>query len=335
MTFEERLIQKAQAVDETILRFLPEAKGYPATVIEAMHYALTGGGKRIRPVLMRESFTMAGGTDEELIAPFESAIEMIHTYSLVHDDLPAMDDDALRRGRATTHVVYGEGMGVLTGDALLNYAYETALCAFDAVPVLAERKGVDVSVLYARIARALRVLAEKAGIRGMVGGQCADLVGERRDREGKIAEENLTLSGKGSEEELQYIHEHKTSALLEAAMMCGAVLGGAKESEVSYLEEAARLTGYAFQIRDDILDATGDAVTLGKETGQDEKNLKTTYVTLHGINAAEAEVARLSEEAVKKIQLFEACTCCGEGTASFASALFIRELILWLTARDH
>ena len=118
-------------------------------------------------------------------------------------------------------------------------------------------------------------------------------------------------------------------------MMCGAVLGGAKESEVSYLEEAARLTGYAFQIRDDILDATGDAVTLGKETGQDEKNLKTTYVTLHGINAAEAEVARLSEEAVKKIQLFEACTCCGEGTASFASALFIRELILWLTARDH
>lgn len=334
MTFEETLAKKALDVEKTLSAFLPEASGYPATVIEAMRYALTGGGKRIRPVLMQESFSLAGGTDEALIAPFAASIEMIHTYSLVHDDLPAMDDDALRRGRATTHVLYGEGMGVLAGDALLNYAYETALRAFDVV-TSGKDKETDERDTLLRVASALQILAKKAGIYGMVGGQCADLIGERRDKEGKIAEDNLTLSGKGTKEELRYIHEHKTSALLEAAMMCGAVLGGADFKAVSHLEEAARLAGYAFQIRDDILDATGDEALLGKATGQDEKNLKTTYVSLYGLDKAQEAVARLSEEAVKKLAIFEALTGCREGTAQYASALFIRELILWMTARDH
>lgn len=335
MSCEEALAKKAREIEDTLAAFLPADEGYAATVIEAMRYAAEGGGKRIRPVLMTEAFAMSGGCEEALIRPFAAAIEMIHTYSLVHDDLPAMDDDDLRRGRATTHVVYGEGMGVLTGDALLNYAYETALKAFDAVTLIEERDVETVTDLYERIARALQILAKKAGIYGMVGGQCADLIADGRDRQGRIAPDNARLSGKGSEEELRYIHEHKTSALLEAALMCGATLGGASDEVVALMEETGRLTGYAFQIRDDILDATGDEATLGKTTGQDEKNEKTTYVSLHGLTEAEQAVAHLSDDALNALTRAEALLGTGERQEASEAAAFLKELIRWMSGRDH
>ena len=325
MTFEEQLNHKAKEIEDKIPTFLPEASGYAATVIEAMRYALMGGGKRIRPVILHEVFTLCGGTDEDIIAPFTAAMEMIHTYSLVHDDLPAMDDDDLRRGRATTHVVYGEGMGVLTGDALLNYAYETAISTLTLAKTHEEMQ---------QVGNALQILARKAGVFGMVGGQCADLVGERRDRDGKIAADNEALSGKGSEEELLYIHTHKTSALLEAALMCGAVIAGATKEQVDLLEQAGCDIGLAFQIRDDILDVTGDEKTLGKQTGQDARNEKTTYVALHGLAAAEAEVERLSDEAIRLINAAYALT--DEKTRdekTEGARRFLTDLVAWMTKR--
>ena len=327
MTLEETLNQKAEALEQLLPKFLPKEEGYAATVIEAMHYALMGGGKRIRPLVMGEAYTMCGGTNEGLITSFEAAIEMIHTYSLVHDDLPAMDDDDLRRGRATTHKVYGEGMGILAGDALLNYAYETATHAVETVETPEEAR---------RLFHALQILSRKAGVYGMVGGQCADLIGERGDREGKIAADNERLSGKGTEEELLYIHTHKTGALLEASLMCGAILAGAPEETVTYLEDAGRALGLAFQIRDDILDVTGDEETLGKQTGQDARNEKTTYVALHGLAAAKEEVDRLSNEAIRLLDgayaLVDEKGSCEQAGKAHA---FLKDLILWMTKRTY
>ncbi|MBQ9511838.1 MAG: polyprenyl synthetase family protein [Lachnospiraceae bacterium] len=333
MSFETTLSLRVKGAEEIILSFLPEDTGYAATVKEAMRYALSGGGKRIRPVLMQEAFFLSGGAEEKLLHPFMAAMEMIHTYSLVHDDLPAMDDDDLRRGRATTHVVYGEGMGILAGDALLNYAYETALLSFDAAMHIQGPDETHVEI-YKRIARALTVLSAKAGIHGMVGGQCADLIGERCEKEMKIAPDNERLSGKGTEEELLYIHTHKTSALLEASLMCGAILGGAPDEAVSCMEQAGNLTGLAFQIRDDILDATGDEATLGKKTGQDEKNCKTTYVSLHGIESAKTEVERLSNEALSQLEKAVALNAQQSERAKDAAA-FLKDLILWMTERNY
>jgi geranylgeranyl diphosphate synthase type II len=210
-----------------------------------------------------------------------AALEMIHTYSLVHDDLPAMDNDMLRRGKPTTHAVYGEAMGVLCGDALLNFAFETAFLAFD--------KTSDSEVLTKKIPAALKVLGKKAGIYGMIGGQVCDVEAEKK---------GLSLS----EEQLAYIIDNKTGALIECAMMIGAILAGASESEISSLEKVARNVGEAFQIQDDILDVIGDEATLGKPIGSDEKNEKPTYVVLHGIDASKERVKALSDEAIVLLQ---------------------------------
>lgn len=282
MNFNEQLQQKAADAEDILKKYLPEEEGYQKKVIEAMNYSVLAGGKRLRPVLMKESFLLFGGQGE-VIEPFMVALEMIHNYSLVHDDLPAMDNDEYRRGRKTTWTVYGEGMAVLAGDGLLNYAYETAAKAFDKADDLEEMK---------RVARALQILAEKAGIYGMIGGQNGDLEAE----EGKLP---LT------EELLLFIHEKKTAALIQAALMIGGILAGASDTEIRSLEKAAYDIGIAFQIQDDILDVTGNEKILGKPIGSDEKNHKLTYVSLNGLEKSKEDVKRLSGEAEEILSSFQ------------------------------
>lgn len=276
MEIKERIIQRAGEIEAVIAEYLPGEAGYQRTVVEAMNYSIRAGGKRLRPMLMQETYRMLGGRDR-IVEPFMAAIEMIHTYSLVHDDLPAMDNDEYRRGRKTTHAVYGEGMAILAGDGLLNYAFETAVRAFALCENAAER--------YRTVAEALRVLAGKAGILGMIGGQTADIEAEGR--------------GTLTEEELLFIHEHKTAALIQASMMVGAILAGASPETVKRMEKCAYDVGIAFQIQDDILDVTGDEKVLGKPVGSDAKNSKQTYVTMHGLEQSAADVQRLSEEALQ------------------------------------
>lgn len=282
MNFNEQLQQKAADAEDILKKYLPEEEGYQKKVIEAMNYSVLAGGKRLRPVLMKESFLLFGGQGE-VIEPFMAALEMIHNYSLVHDDLPAMDNDEYRRGRKTTWTVYGEGMAVLAGDGLLNYAYETAAKAFDKADDLEEMK---------RVARALQILAGKAGIYGMIGGQNGDLEAE----EGKLP---LT------EELLLFIHEKKTAALIQAALMIGGILAGASDTEIRSLEKAAYDIGIAFQIQDDILDVTGNEKILGKPIGSDEKNHKLTYVSLNGLEKSKEDVKRLSGEAEEILSSFQ------------------------------
>lgn len=274
MNFKEELAARTAGVETIIKKYLPAEEGYQRTVLEAMNYSVCAGGKRLRPLLMQETYRMFGG-DGEIVEPFMAALEMLHTYSLVHDDLPAMDNDDYRRGRRTTHKVYGEAMGILAGDALLNYAFETAIKAFF--------MGGDAM----RVARALEIFAGKAGIYGMIGGQSADVEAEGKPVQGEL---------------LDFIFRLKTGALLESAMMTGAVLAGADKEEVEAIGRVALSVGIAFQIQDDILDVTGTMEELGKPIGSDEKNEKCTYVTLHGLDAAKEEVRRLTDEAVSKLR---------------------------------
>ncbi len=297
MNFETELEQKTAKVEAVLRRYLPAETGYQRRVAEAMNYSIQAGGKQLRPLLMAESAalftdvslismegdaTVQDGLVNRALPLFMAALEMIHNYSLVHDDLPAMDNDEYRRGRKTTHVVYGEGMAVLAGDGLLNYAFETAVCAFEKAETEAEIR---------RVAAAMKILACRAGINGMIGGQCADLEAEKPG-------ENVT------EEMLLYIHEHKTAALIQAAMTIGAVLAGAAQEEIAMLEKCACNIGVAFQIQDDILDVTGSLEILGKQVGSDEKNHKLTYVTMHGLDESKRQVAKLSEEAVEILASF-------------------------------
>ena len=284
--FNQLMQEKTQELEQIITQFLPLEEGFQKTVLEAMNYSIQAGGKRLRPMLMLETYHMCGGKST-VIEPFLAAIEMIHTYSLVHDDLPAMDNDEYRRGRETTWKVYGDAMGILAGDGLLNFAFETALQAFDRV----EADGQD-AVLYRRVAKASSVLAKKAGVYGMIGGQTADIEAENQ-------------ADPISEEQLLFIHRHKTAALIQAAMMVGAILAGADGEQVDALEKCADDIGIAFQIQDDILDVVGDSKELGKPVGSDEENHKQTYVTLKGLEASKEAVASLSEEAASILRDFE------------------------------
>lgn len=260
---------------ETILKaYLPREEGYQKTIMEAMNYSVLVGGKRLRPMLMQETYRLFGGRSK-VIEPFMAAIEMIHTYSLVHDDLPAMDNDEYRRGKKTTHAVFGEAMGILAGDALLNYAYETAARAFDIEP---DNPGV---------CHAFQILAQKAGIYGMVGGQTVDV-----ESEGAC---DMT------KEKLDFIYRLKTSALIEASMQVGAVLAGATAGEQKIIGEIAGAVGLAFQIQDDILDVTSTQEVLGKPIGSDEKNHKITYVTYEGLKKAREDVQTISERAIAQM----------------------------------
>ena len=265
MNFKEISSEKVKEIEGILTKYLPEAIGLQSRIMEAMEYSLMAGGKRLRPMLMLETYRMFGG-EGEVIQPFMAAQEMIHTYSLVHDDLPAMDNDEYRRGRKTTHIVYGEDMGILAGDALLNYAFETAVKAFESAP---QQSGA--------IGRALKILSEKAGIYGMIGGQVVDV-----QSSGKVV----------SREVLDFIYELKTGALIESAMMIGAVLAGASDEEVSKVEKIAKKVGMAFQIQDDVLDVTSTAEILGKPILSDEKNEKTTYVTINSGIDSQRKIVR-------------------------------------------
>ncbi len=274
------LERKVTEIESIIKGYLPEESGWARTVAEAMNYSVNVGGKRLRPMLMAETYRLFGGTDS-VIEPFMAAIEMIHTYSLVHDDLPAMDNDEYRRGKKTTWVVYGDAMAILAGDGLLNYAFETALRSFGMPGSDADRK-----------AKALSILAGKAGIYGMIGGQTADIEAE-------------AMGDRVTQEQLLFIHEHKTAALVQAAMMVGAVLAGADDEQIRLVEKAAYEIGIAFQIQDDILDVTSSLETLGKPVGSDARNQKTTYVTLKGIQEASREQRQMSDHAIGMLRSLE------------------------------
>ncbi|MBQ6587066.1 MAG: polyprenyl synthetase family protein [Butyrivibrio sp.] len=284
--FNKSLSDKVAHIEGILKVFLPKEEGYAKTVIEAMNYSLLAGGKRLRPMMMLEAYKLFAGddADEKVVAPFMTAMEMIHTYSLVHDDLPAMDNDEYRRGRKTTHAVYGAGMATLAGDGLLNLAYETAVAGAIKGPKLSAYDGDNDN----RYLSALQILATKAGIYGMVGGQCADICAENAT---DIPEDEM-------KDTLHYIDENKTGALIEASLMVGAVLGGATSEQVSMMEKIGSNVGIAFQIQDDILDITSTAEVLGKPIGSDEKNGKSTYVSLYGMDNSKAKVKELSDEAV-------------------------------------
>ena len=274
--FMEELQQKVEHINNVLEKFLPVEEGQQRIIFEAMNYSVRAGGKRLRPILMEETYHMFGGSSA-VIEPFMAAIEMIHTYSLVHDDLPAMDNDEYRRGKKTTHAVYGEAMGILAGDALLNLAYETAAKAF------------DMEVADTRVARAFAVLAKKAGVYGMVGGQVVDVESEKSD--------DCSIT----REKLDFIYRLKTGALIESSMMIGAILAGASSDEVSRVEQIEAKLGLAFQIQDDVLDVTSTLEVLGKPVGSDEKNNKATYVTFEGLDKAVSDVERISKEAEEQL----------------------------------
>lgn len=274
MNFQDELTKRTDEIEKGIREFLPKEEGFAKSMAQAMNYSMLAGGKRLRPLLMQETYRLFGG-EEKVIWPFMAGMEMIHTHSLIHDDLPALDNDDYRRGRLTTHKVYGEAMGILSGVALLNYAYETMLLAF-------ERTAYP-----ERVIRGLSVMAEKTGIHGMLGGQSVD-----------VENDGTPLT----KEMLDYIYRNKTSALIEAAMMTGAILAGADENSVAIIEEAAGKIGLAFQIQDDILDVTSTEEELGKPVHSDEKNNKVTYVTLFGIEEASRQVKELSEDAVSLLK---------------------------------
>ena len=274
MDISQQIAERVEHLNEILCEYLPKEEGFQKTIFEAMNYSIMAGGKRLRPMLMEETFKMFGGTSE-VIKPFMAAIEMIHTYSLVHDDLPAMDNDEYRRGKKTTHAVYGEAMGILAGDALLNYAYETAIKAFEIEPQ------------NTNIGKALAVLSRKAGVYGMVGGQVVDVENEKNHK---------MVVSRG---ELDFIYALKTGALIESSMMIGAILGGATEDELLLVQKSASKLGLAFQIQDDILDVTSTLEKLGKPIGSDEKNHKVTYVTFEGIDKSKKDVELFSEEACR------------------------------------
>ena len=294
--FGQMMKERREEAERILQDYLPPVSGSQQTVLEAMAYSVLAGGKRLRPILMLESYRLFGGSGK-VIEPFVAAIEMIHTYSLVHDDLPAMDNDKYRRGKLTTHAKYGEAMGILAGDGLLTYAFETAGAA------------VSMTDDPARVGRAIQVLARKAGIYGMLGGQVIDV-----ESEGKPG---MTL------ERITQIHTLKTAALMESSLMIGAILAGATEYQIGQMEQIARSVGIAFQIQDDILDVTSTQEVLGKPIGSDARNAKTTYVTLQGVDASVQEVKRLSREAVDTLRQIPGDT------------LFLEELIRMLTMRNN
>ena len=295
MDIKSEINLRAEAIEEILKKYLPAEEGYQKQIMEAMNYSILAGGKRLRPMLMQETYRLFGG-QSKVIEPFMAAMEMIHTYSLVHDDLPAMDNDEYRRGKKTTHAVYGEAMGILAGDALLNFAFETATKAFDMEPE------------NANIGKALRILATKAGIYGMIGGQVVD-----------VASEGTTDMTK---EKLDFIYRLKTGALMEASMLIGAVLAGATKSEQQIIEQVAGEIGLAFQIQDDILDVTSTKEVLGKPIGSDEKNQKFTYVTFEGLEKAKDDVAAITKQAVAHMD------------SLVVRNEFLNELLVYLIARE-
>ena len=276
-TFKQELKTRTAEIEQLIGTYLPEETGHQKTILEAMNYSMTAGGKRLRPMLMQEMCRLFTVCLLESVIPFMAAVKMIHTSSLVHDDLPCMDDDMMRRGKPSTWAEFGEDIGVLTGDALMMYAFETAASAFET--------SIDPDEL-SRIGRAMGILARKTGVYGMIGGQTVDV---------ELA------GGPIPKDKLDFIYRLKTGALIEASMLIGAVLGGAAEEDCKIVESLALKIGMAFQIQDDILDVTGSQEVIGKPVNSDEKNKKTTYVTLEGLDKAKKDVEQISAEAIEEL----------------------------------
>lgn len=296
MDFKSQLLQRKTEIDNNICDYFKDKSGLQKTVIEAMEYSIKAGGKRLRPVLLLEVCEMLGGNTKDAM-PFALAMEMIHTYSLIHDDLPAMDNDDYRRGKLTNHKVYGEGIAVLAGDGLLNLAFETMIEKVDQNPHLFDR-GI----------KAMKIISKASGINGMIGGQVVDL-----ECEGK----------KIDAETLDFIHDHKTSAMIEAAINAGAVLGEATESQYNELQNYGRCIGLAFQIVDDILDVIGDEKKLGKKVGSDLDNEKSTYPSLYGIEESKKIASKLIEKSLESLEVFD------------DKAKFLRGLAKYLEVRDY
>jgi len=312
MDFNKELLNRVEYIEEIINKQLcdeNDEKYLQREIFNAMNYSILAGGKRLRPMLLLECLRLFGGDDKEA-DKFMCAIEMIHTYSLVHDDLPAMDNDEYRRGKKTTHIVFGEGMGILAGDALLNYAFETGI------------QGVKDSENTANALMALDILSRKAGVFGMIGGQVVDIKNENRqididtldyinelkpDYTGFVfAESKRKVNIENGKELLKALDKDiKSGALIEASMMMGAALAGARENDIKLIEKAGSYIGKAFQIQDDILDVTSTSEVLGKNVLSDDKNHKSTYVNLLGIDGASQKVKELSEEALRIIDSFD------------------------------
>lgn len=270
--FEVVLKEKGQWVDEALAECFATKFDTPDNIISAMKYSLFAGGKRLRPIMMIETCRCLGG-DVDHVKKMACGLEMIHTYSLIHDDLPAMDDDSIRRGKPTSHIVYGEDIAILAGDALLNFAIETILKG----PFESDYHGVMNRI------KAMQVLFNASGINGMIGGQTGDILCESLS--------HIT------ENHIQYVHEHKTGALFVAAVVCGGIIAGASNEEQNLLRSFATLFGLAFQIADDILDMTGTEEVLGKPINSDEKNHKTTFATLYGLDSSREKMKQISKEA--------------------------------------
>ncbi|HBE9528159.1 TPA: polyprenyl synthetase family protein [Clostridioides difficile] len=274
MEFKQCLKEKASFVEKVLKEYMPKEEGYQKTVIEAMNYSLSAGGKRLRPILTLEACKIVGGNEDEAI-PFAIAIEMIHTYSLIHDDLPALDNDDLRRGRPTNHKVYGEAMGILAGDALLNYAFEVMLAGS------INKENPE------KYLKAINEIAKGAGIYGMIGGQVVDVESENKQIE---------------KEKLDYIHMNKTASMMVGCMRAGATIGGANSEQMEEITKYAKNIGLSFQIVDDILDIVGDEAKLGKKVGSDIENHKSTYPSLLGLDKSKEIAHNLIDEAKKSIE---------------------------------
>lgn len=269
MNFDKILSEKKRRVEEHLYTYFSDHSGLQQTVYQAADYSLKAGGKRLRPVLLLEACQLFGGEEQDAMA-FACAMEMIHTYSLIHDDLPAMDDDDFRRGKPTNHVVYGEGIAILAGDGLLNHAYEVMI-----------RETLQAGAQKDRYLEAMQEIAVAAGIHGMIAGQVVDLESENK---------NVPL------ETVDFIHTHKTGAMITAALTAGAIIGGAAAADLDKIRHYGRNIGMAFQIIDDILDITGDQEKLGKDIGSDVEKQKSTYPSILGLEKSRSIAQELLRE---------------------------------------
>ncbi|MDO5009614.1 MAG: polyprenyl synthetase family protein [Intestinibacter bartlettii] len=289
MAFEQELKTKSAYIEDLLKEYMPKEEGYQNTIFKAMNYSLSAGGKRLRPILTLEASKIVGGNEKDAI-PFAMAIEMIHTYSLIHDDLPAMDNDDFRRGKPTNHKVFGDGMATLAGDALLNYAFEIMLRESIG------KKNPDIRL------KAIYEIARGAGIYGMIGGQVVDIESEDKAIE---------------KEKLDFIHMNKTAAMIVGCMRAGAIIGYASEEDLQNITKYAKNIGLAFQIVDDILDIVGDTKILGKPVGSDLENHKSTYPALIGLDESRKVAINLIEEAKDSIKKLSGDTSFLEGLADY------------------
>jgi len=292
--FDKEYAARQNRVEEALKTIMSKRRDEPSLLYEAMEYSLFAGGKRFRPVLMLAAHSMGPRPDDRIL-DFASAIEMIHTYSLIHDDLPAMDDDDFRRGKPTCHKVYGEAMAILAGDGLLNLAFEIMAEAAASSPDSGRTK-------------AMAVIAKASGGMGMIGGQVADMEGVSFPTEGEL---------------LTFIHYHKTGALIRASLEAGMTLSGAGDGRLSAIREYGDALGMVFQIRDDLLDAQGSAEVLGKPVGSDERNDKKTFVTVYGKDKTQAMLMEWLTRAVKSLAPF------GE------DGQFLQDMVRYAAARNH